>query len=606
RHPEAGNTNTAEPISDTIADKTESPKIEIRNQEGWGLTAKKEWTDKDFMIHDPIYLAVYLNDRQGDPELIEGTLELIEGTVRRLNTGDTEIYWFFDDLKIADEEEPHGFDEFVVREVILTDPVVDDSTGEVIGYSSIDPVNDGGSININGRTHSGGERTENYTVNYQTGGSTGQNEKIRTDTVTNSRPGIQIYKTDWDGEQYLSGAEFTLKDSGGHDVGNEIYISDSNGLVTTAYLNEGTFTLKEIKSPFGYAALDEPITIEVTTTEPDHYDLTVTAGSTIYYFTLNGPEGSYTAKPATDSEMARITVKNRSVQELKVIKVGVDGETRTTLSGVHFALYEQVRDSEGNVRPAYNPMPGYEDLVTDENGNLAEITMSIGTGTYYLREKAAPSGYKKLAEDLCFTISRTGNVTINNAGYANWLTRDTSVSGKVSYQIRIENTPLGITVRKTDEEGNSLLGSQFILCKKNDEGSFVAVSGYGLGEGGLIDLTDKAEMTFTGMASGIYKLTESAAPSGYVILTKDICFSVSDGALTLTDEAGNAKAYTNVTLRDDNTTIEVENMAGAALPYTGGSGTALFYILGSVITVVSGILMIARRRIRTDLARNQK
>ena len=62
--------------------------------------------------------------------------------------------------------------------------------------------------------------------------------------------------------------------------------------------------------------------------------------------------------------MASITVKNRIVQELKVVKVGVDGNTRNTLSNVHFALYDQVKDSEGNVRPAYTPKTGYEDIIT--------------------------------------------------------------------------------------------------------------------------------------------------------------------------------------------------------------------------------------------------
>ena len=184
RHPQEGNTVTAEPISDTIADKTESPKIEIRNQEGWGLTAEKEWTDKDFIIHDPIYMAVYLDDGNGNPG------DLIDGTIRRLNTGEKEIYWFFPDLKI--DGEPQTFDKFIVREVALTDPVMNESTGVVTSYTDITPIDEGGSISIGGKTFSGTERTENYTVNYTPGESTGQNANIRTDTVKNSRPGIQI------------------------------------------------------------------------------------------------------------------------------------------------------------------------------------------------------------------------------------------------------------------------------------------------------------------------------------------------------------------------------------------------------------------------------
>lgn len=498
-------------------------------------------------------------------------------------------------------DEPYNFNQFIVREVELTDtpdsPIVVDENGVVTGYSSITPSAEGGSISVGGKTAGGNKRTENYTVNYQPGESTGQNENIRTDTVTNSRPGIQIYKTDWNGENYLSGAEFTLKDSEGHDVGHASYTSDSKGLVTTAYLNEGTFTLDEIKMPAGYVALDEPITITVTTTEPSRYDLTVTAGSTIYYITLSGPTDFFTAAPATDKTMARITVKNRTVQELRVLKEGIDDGTKRPLCGVHFALYEQVKDSDGNVRPAYNPKNGYEDLVTDENGILGEITMSLGSGTYYLREKEALSGYKNLAEDLCFTIGEDGTVAIHNSGYSNWLTRDASVPGTVSYQISIENTPLGITVRKTDETDKPLPGSKFVLSKKNDTGSFVNVTEHGLGEEGLIDLTDKAEMTITGMSNGLYKLSETISPSGYIILTKDIYFGVSDGAVTLTDKDGGAETYSDVVLKDDNSTIEVKNVPGTPLPSTGGKGTRFFCLYGIMLTALAGVgLMMKQRR----------
>ncbi len=588
RHPEEGNTVTAEPISDTIADKTETPVIEIRNQKGWGLTAKKEWTDKDFMIHDPIYMAVYLDDGHGNPE------NPIDGTVRKLNTGDKEIYWFFQDLKINGE--PHSFNEYLVREVVLTGtPSVDESTGVVTGYDTITPVDEGESIEVSGKTHSGNTRTETYTVNYDIGTSTGENQNIRTDIVTNSRPGIQIYKTDWWETKKLSGAVFTLKDSEGKDVGYDSYTSDSNGLVTTAYLSEGTFTLDEIKTPADYVALDEPITIKVTETEPSDYDLTVEAGTTTYYITLIGPRGFYETTPATESSMARITVKNRTLKELKVVKV--DGETKAPISGVHFALYDQVKDSEGNVRPAYNPKTGYDDIATNNEGILTEITESLAPGTYYLREKAAPSGYKMLAEDLCFTIGQNGTVTINNSGYSSWLTRDTSLPGTVSYLMSIENTPLGITIRKTDEEGNQLLGSQFKLLIKNDTGTYVAVTAEGIGPDGLIDLTNSNQKTINGMQNGSYKLTETNAPPGYVILENDIFFNVSNGAVTLTDESGKTKEYSNVSLLEKNTTIEVKNTPGTSLPNSGGPGTRLFYIFGSILTAGCAILLIARRRV---------
>ena len=125
------------------------------------------------------------------------------------------------------------------------------------------------------------------------------------------------------------------------------------------------------------------------------------------------------------------------------------------------------------------------------------------------------------------------------------------------------------------------------------------VTGYGLGENGLIDLTDTTEMTLAGMASGIYKLSETNAPPGYIILTKDIYFNVANGTVTLTDENGDAKTYSDVSLLDNNTTIAVKNNIGASLPSTGGPGIALLYLIGTILTSLAGAGLVVRKRRKT-------
>ena len=230
-----------------------------------------------------------------------------------------------------------------------------------------------------------------------------------------------------------------MKDSDGHNVAAASYTSGSDGLITIAYLSAGTYTLTEIEAPNGFVVLDDPITITIDE------DGIVSVG---------GVDSSYYAVDTeTDMNMsAIITIKNRST-EFQVKKI--DSETKEALPNVHFALYKQVKDAEGNPRPDYLPMSGYEDIVTGENGVIQEITMNLGVGTYYLRETQAASGYKKFSDDLCFTIGVDGRVSIEDNKYKEWLSR-TESEGVVSYDISIPNTPLGITIRKTDEKGKPL------------------------------------------------------------------------------------------------------------------------------------------------------
>ena len=229
----------------------------------------------------------------------------------------------------------------------------------------------------------GGTYTEDsfsYTVNYDPGEQTTQNENVRTDTVTNSRPGIKLYKTLWNWTDPLADAVFTLKDTAGRDVAAASYTSrESDGLITIAYLNPGTYTLREIETPAVYVALPEPLTI------------TVDEDNTI---SVTGPQDFYQFTAATETEMAAIKIRNREV-EFKVVKL--DAETKNPINGVHFALYNQVTGTDGTLRPDYNPIAGYDDLVTNAAGIICvprddETSTPLGLddfkwgNTYYLRE----------------------------------------------------------------------------------------------------------------------------------------------------------------------------------------------------------------------------
>ena len=89
-----------------------------------------------------------------------------------------------------------------------------------------------------------------------------------------------------------------------------------------------------------------------------------------------------------------------------------------------------------------------------------------------------------------------------------------------------------------------------------------------------------------GLKAGTYYLKEMAAPKGYNKLANPITVTI--------DNDGNITA-------DDKTTTEVgvENKSGTLLPSTGGMGTTLIYLAGIVLVVLSGYVLISKRRAST-------
>lgn len=152
------------------------------------------------------------------------------------------------------------------------------------------------------------------------------------------------------------------------------------------------------------------------------------------------------------------------------------------------------------------------------------------------------------------------------------------------------------TVKGTEEV--TLAGATFKLS--TDEAGANVIKFHDLGENNYevcaatacekahaTEITTDATGTFNieGLDAGTYYLTETAAPEGYNIL-KDPVTIVITGA---TEKDG--------TLVYSTLETKVKNETGAVLPETGGMGTTLFYIAGSILVVGALVLMITKRRV---------
>ena len=107
--------------------------------------------------------------------------------------------------------------------------------------------------------------------------------------------------------------------------------------------------------------------------------------------------------------------------------------------------------------------------------------------------------------------------------------------------------------------------------------------------------------TFKGLEEGTYYLEETKAPEGYNKLKDSVEVKIKatyneDGTLK-TDVEG-CKLQQDATNNGHYYQVQsIANKAGALLPSTGGIGTTIFYVLGSIMALGAAVLLIAKKRL---------
>lgn len=156
---------------------------------------------------------------------------------------------------------------------------------------------------------------------------------------------------------------------------------------------------------------------------------------------------------------------------------------------------------------------------------------------------------------------------------------------------------------KVDGEGKALEGAGFTLYKYDAEANdYVQV-----GE----EITGVTTFTFSGLDAGAYKLVESKVPAGYneaepVEFTIEATYNTEAAEPVLTglvvkDVGGNVisegeEAVFTTVLTEGKVSTAIENLSGTELPSTGGMGTTIFYVIGTVLVLGAAVTMITRKR----------
>lgn len=175
-------------------------------------------------------------------------------------------------------------------------------------------------------------------------------------------------------------------------------------------------------------------------------------------------------------------------------------------------------------------------------------------------------------------------------------------------EVKTNTYTWGIPVFKyTSNAGakEALAGAKFILSTDSNfsEGNVLNFTNTGntyryASTGGNNELVSAGDgmININGLKSGTYYLKETKAPDGYNLLKTPIKIVVTGDAVTgkpviKVDNNGTATVVKKV---------EVQNNKGSLLPSTGGMGTTLIYVVGSILVLASGIVLFSKRKEGTN------
>lgn len=164
-----------------------------------------------------------------------------------------------------------------------------------------------------------------------------------------------------------------------------------------------------------------------------------------------------------------------------------------------------------------------------------------------------------------------------------------------------ETYTYGIPVFKYTGTNTPLADAKFILSKVENateadaikftsNGAFYRYTIDQTNGGGNTTLVSPTEGRFEiqGLEAGTYYLKETEAPKDYNKIQKSIKIEIL--------EDGSIKVDNNAITGD----VRVQNNTGSILPSTGGMGTTLIYVVGSILVLASGIVLFSKRKEGTN------
>ena len=284
------------------------------------------------------------------------------------------------------------------------------------------------------------------------------------------------------------------------------------------------------------------------------------------------------------------------------------GESETELDASWYTVSEAAENADGSTT--------FTVTFVDMIGMVEELSLAEDTEIHIYFSAVLTAG-----------DAESGESCSSNTAYLTYSNNPNGEGTGTTVEDQVYDWSFAVALEKIDATtGNAITGAVFVLSQNPDLGTLSAAEGGTIVdadgtsvESGLIPVTGSEDgtayqvsasesgsyaitvssgdgVTISGLDDGTtYYLYEVTAPVGYSKLTDATAFIIT-AAYSADGSSVNSLALQQGEDEAENMTLVIENTSTAALPETGGTGTAVIYFFGTVLVAGAVILLLIRRR----------
>lgn len=461
--------------------------------------------------------------------------------------------------------------------------------------------------------------------------------KSGTITINNAEPGktykaYRLFDLSYDGNGHYgytvneAWVKFFTEDAEGKALVN---IDETNGNVTLKDNTEQGMQNLASKAK-SYAETNTIQAVKEYTTQANEKKVTFANLPLGYYMTTTNAGGLYaldTTNPNTEmfEKNTKPTINKSADKTNAAYGEIVNYEIPFTIGGYIWGDYiitdimtgldmtdEQVKNvkislNNQNISESYTVK--YDKNSPKAGANTLKVTIPAETLKKYTSGTKLVLKYAAVAKK---TVSMDNKVSMEYKNGPN------QTEKTPEYEVKVANYEFNI--KKTDETGSILNGATFELytdkeCTQTNIMKFVkdeAKNTYRLAEAGetnVVTTISAGQAKIEGLAAGTYYLKETVAPDGYNKLVKPVEIVIKANLNTTENSKYHGQAFNEdgtrinptitmngVNIPGDEFILQVINKTGTELPSTGGIGTTIFYVVGSVLILGAVIVLVAKKR----------